>query len=461
MAVSVDEVLRARYPPIEAYMPGRLQVSTIHNLYFEQSGNPRGQPVVFVHGGPGGGTSDNDRRFFDPSFYRIVIFDQRGAGKSTPMGSLEENTTWDLVSDMEVLRQHLGINKWVVFGGSWGSTLALAYAETNPDRVEALILRGIFTVRKEEIDFFYQSGASYIFPDYWEEYRDAIPPAERGDFVTAYYKRLTGSNRAEQVRCAKAWSKWEGATSKLYVDHELLKKFEKDEFALTFARIEAHYFFHHGFFDYDGQLIAEANKIRHIPTTIVQGRYDMVCPIKTCWDLHRAFPEAELIIIDDNGHSALEPGISAELVKACDRVRDMLKKRAYSAPTSSEVVTTPRRTSLGGPGSRRASGPSTPVISQPLSPTATSPTYNAASAYSPMSPGGTSRGHTSQGRVDPASMPTAGVRMDSLTHPDIRYHQRRDPNLQTQSPEGSNIPNALHKKPLQPPGGRSSNIIFG
>jgi proline iminopeptidase len=312
--------MRQLYPAIEPYNVSSLKDSPVHTLYFEESGNPAGQPVVFVHGGPGGGTDPGFRRFFDPAHYRIILLDQRGSGKSTPHAWLEENTTWDLVSDMEKLRTHLGLERWMVFGGSWGSTLSLAYAETHPERVTHLVLRGIFLLRKSEIDWFYQFGASEIFPDYWEEYLKPIPVEERGDMVRAYYRRLTSTSRHEQVTAAKAWSIWEGSTSKLRVDPDLVGKFANDDFALAFARIECHYFVNNGFME-DGQLLRDVHKIRHIPTVIVQGRYDIVCPARSAWDLHRAFPEAELIISPTSGHSQMEPENAAALVEATDRFR--------------------------------------------------------------------------------------------------------------------------------------------
>eukprot|EP01138_Halocafeteria_seosinensis_P015241 gb/GECG01015556.1/.p1 GENE.gb/GECG01015556.1/~~gb/GECG01015556.1/.p1 ORF type:complete len:405 (+),score=49.78 gb/GECG01015556.1/:1-1215(+) len=318
-SASGESGLRDLYPEIEPYKTGTLKVDDVHEIYYELSGNPSGKPILFVHGGPGGGTAPSNRRFFDPELYNIILFDQRGCGKSKPHASLHNNTTWHLVSDMEKLRETLGIEKWTLFGGSWGSTLSLAYAETHPDRVTELILRGIFTLRKSEIDWFYQEGASHIYPDAWEQYRDAIPEAEREDMVKAYYQRLTSSDPEVQKSAAKAWSVWEGATSKLYTDPGFLGKFQDDEFSLAFARIECHFFSNTGFFDSDAWLLENVDKIRHIPTVIVQGRYDLVCPMRTAWDLHRAFPEAEFTIIQDAGHSAMEPGTRSELIKACDK----------------------------------------------------------------------------------------------------------------------------------------------
>ncbi len=308
-----------QYPAIEPFRIGRLRVSALHELYFEESGNPQGKPVVFVHGGPGGGTDASQRRFFDPERYRIVLFDQRGCGKSTPHACLEENTTWDLVADMEALRQHLGIQRWQVFGGSWGSTLALAYAQTHPDVVTELVLRGIFLLRKQEIDWFYQFGASEIFPDAWEAYRDAIPPEERHDFLSAYYKRLTSENTEVRLNAARAWSVWEGRTSKLIPEPASIARFDGAEFALAFARIECHYFTNKGFFDRDDFLLQGIDRIRHIPATIVHGRYDVVCPLTSAWELQKKWPEAELIIVPDAGHAASEPGNCRALVAATDR----------------------------------------------------------------------------------------------------------------------------------------------
>ncbi len=309
---------RALYPSKEPYNSGLLRVSDVHEIYFEESGNPNGKPAVFVHGGPGGGTDPSQRGFFNPDVYRIILFDQRGCGKSLPYASLVDNTTWDLVEDMEKLRKHLKIERWQVFGGSWGSTLALAYAETHPEAVTELVLRGIFLVRQQEIDWFYQRGASAIFPDAWEHYLNAIPEAERGDLVAAYHKRLTSTDAAVQVAAAKAWSIWEGSTSKLHNDPKFVERYADGTFALAFARIECHYFVNKGFMT-EGQLLANVDKIRHIPTVIVQGRYDVVCPIESAWALYRAMPEADLVIVPDAGHSAKEPGNMSALIDATDR----------------------------------------------------------------------------------------------------------------------------------------------
>lgn len=312
------EERRVLYPPVEAYRTGTLRVDGTHELYFEESGNPQGKPVVFLHGGPGGGTKPKGRQFFDPTKYRIILFDQRGSGKSTPHASLENNTTWHLVADIERLRSELGIDRWVVFGGSWGSTLALAYAETHPERVKGLVLRGIFTLRKKEIDWYYQGGASFIFPDKWDVYENAIPVEERDDFVSAYRKRLTSTDEAECLAAATAWTTWECSTSELFPDDDHAAQGDDPHFALAFARIENHYFFNKGFFKLDDQILRNVNLIRHIPTVIVQGRYDVVCPPCTACDLKKVFPEARLEIVPDAGHSGFEPGIVSELVKATD-----------------------------------------------------------------------------------------------------------------------------------------------
>jgi len=312
---------RTLYPALEPFDAGRLRVSELHELYYEQSGNPQGKPVVFVHGGPGGGTEPRMRRFFDPAAYRIILFDQRGCGRSTPHAELRENTTWDLVADMERLRNHLAIDRWQVFGGSWGSTLALAYAETHPERVTELVLRGIFLVRKQEIDWFYQRGASALFPDAWEGYLAPIPEAERGDLLHAYYARLTGDDPAVRQEAARAWSVWEGSTSTLFTDPGLIAKTAGDAFSLAFARIECHYFVNQCWFPNDGALLEGVSKIRHIPAVIVQGRYDVVCPLESAWALHRAWPEANLVIVPDAGHSAMEAGNTDALVRATDAFR--------------------------------------------------------------------------------------------------------------------------------------------
>jgi proline iminopeptidase len=314
------------YPPIAPYGTGHLPVSALHTLYYEQSGNPHGQPVVVLHGGPGGGSRPLYRQYFDPAQWRIVQFDQRGCGKSTPHAELQENTTWDLVADIERLRSHLNIDQWVVFGGSWGSTLALAYSQTQPDRCRGLILRGIFLLRRQEILWFYQAGCDQIFPDAWEAYLAPIPPAERHDLLAAYYTRLTSPDPAIQQTAARAWSVWEASTSRLIPDTDLQAQFAVDDFAIAFARIECHYFTHRGFFERDDQLLANCDRIRHLPTVIVQGRYDVVCPMASAWALHKALPQAQLIIVPDAGHAMIEPGITTALVDASDRFAQMGKR---------------------------------------------------------------------------------------------------------------------------------------
>jgi proline iminopeptidase len=298
-----------------------LRVSDVHELRFEECGNPHGKPAVFLHGGPGGGIEPNHRRFFDPAAYRVVLFDQRGCGKSTPHASLVDNTTWDLVADIERLREHLGIERWLVFGGSWGSTLALAYAETHPERVTELVLRGIFLIRDQEIAWFYQRGTSALFPDAWEKYVDAIPEAERGDFVRAYHARLTSDDPEVRLRAARAWSVWEGTTSCLLPNPALVEKSAADAFAVAFARIECHYFMHGAWLGPPRDLLSNVGRIRHIPGVIVQGRYDVVCPMESAWALHRAWPEARLRVVPDAGHAASEPGTLHELVEATDAFR--------------------------------------------------------------------------------------------------------------------------------------------
>jgi proline iminopeptidase len=307
------------YPEIEPYDTGMLEVSPLHTIAYEQSGNPAGKPVVFLHGGPGGGSSPAQRRFFHPGRYRIVNFDQRGCGKSTPAASLEDNTTWHLVADIERLRTHLGIERWQVFGGSWGSTLALAYAQKHPERVTELILRGIFLLRRQELEWFYQRGASALYPDVWEPYWAHIPESERHDMIAAYHRRLTSPDRDVRVAAAKLWAGWEGATSKLIPDPALKGHYEEDEFALAFARIEAHYFQNRGFLETEDQLLRDVPRIRHIPAVIVQGRYDVVCPAESAWALHRAWPEADFQITADSGHSAFDAPNHRALVAATDR----------------------------------------------------------------------------------------------------------------------------------------------
>ncbi|WP_201023745.1 prolyl aminopeptidase [Leucobacter sp. G161] len=316
--------LRTLYPEIEPYDHGMLAVGDGHEIYWEVCGNPNGKPAVFLHGGPGGGLAPDYRRYFDPEIYRVVLFEQRGCGRSTPHASdpaadLSTNTTWHLVADIERLREHLGIDTWLVFGGSWGSTLSLAYAQTHTDRVTGLVLRGIFTLRKSEIDWFYQDGASHIFPDVWEEYLSVIPEAERGDLVAAYNRRLSDPDPAVHVPAGVAWTVWENSTVRLIPNEDVIAEARADvASAVAFARIENHFFSHGGWFE-DGQLIADAGKLAEIPGVIVQGRYDVCTPARSAWDLHRTWPEATLEMIGDAGHASSEPGIVDALVRATDR----------------------------------------------------------------------------------------------------------------------------------------------
>ncbi len=305
------------YPPIEPYRQGTLDVGDGHSLYWELCGNPDGKPAVFLHGGPGAGSSPTHRRLFDPERYNVLVFDQRGCGRSTPHASLEANTTWDLVADIERLRTMIGVERWLVFGGSWGSTLALAYAETHPERVTALILRGIFTLRRAELLWYYQEGASWLFPDKWERYLAPIPEAERGDMMVAYRRRLTGPSADARIEAARAWSLWEGETITLLPNADFSTLHADDRYALAFSRIENHYFVNGGFFE-EGQLLRDAGRLGRIPGIIVQGRYDIATPMKSAWDLHRAWPEAEFRLVPDAGHAFNEPGILAELIRATD-----------------------------------------------------------------------------------------------------------------------------------------------
>ena len=307
------------YPEIEPFDRGMLAVGDGHEMYYEQSGNPDGKPAVYVHGGPGGGSSPGQRRVFDPDKYRIILFDQRGCGRSTPFASIESNTTWHLVADMEMLREHLGINQWQVCGGSWGSTLGLSYAITHPESVTELILRGIFTLRKSEIDWYYQGGAARIFPDAWEDFIAPIPEEEREDLVSAYYRRLTSEDSATQIEAARAWSMWEGGTINLLQRPQQIANYGSERFAVAFARIECHYFINGGFMEEDGWLISNAGTLASVPTTIIQGRYDVCTPMVTAWDLHRALPSADFIVVPDAGHAYDEPGITDALVRTTDR----------------------------------------------------------------------------------------------------------------------------------------------
>ncbi|MEB3285959.1 MAG: prolyl aminopeptidase [Vampirovibrionales bacterium] len=318
----------ALYAPVEPYRSFYLKVDAIHELYVEEVGNPNGQPVVFLHGGPGGGISPSHRRLFDPAHYRIILFDQRGAGQSKPsaatdLRAFENNTTWDLVRDLEKIRSTLNIEKWIVFGGSWGSTLALAYAQAHPDKVSGLILRGIFLCTDEELAWFYQGpGVNWLFPDLWEKYIAPIPETERGNLMAAYHNRLFGPDNNEAIACAKAWSQWEAATCHLLSDALAVEEMENSQKALVFARIENHYFMHQAFLK-SNQLINDAPKIRHIPTVIIHGRYDVICPVKNAWALHQALPDAELRIISDAGHAYSEPGILNALLESTEKFKSL------------------------------------------------------------------------------------------------------------------------------------------
>lgn len=310
--------LRGFYPEIEPYETGTLDVGDGHVIYYERVGTKGAKPAVFLHGGPGGGISPKQRRVFDPARYDVLLFDQRGCGRSKPFSELEANTTWHLVADIERLREMVGVDTWLVFGGSWGSTLALAYAETHPERVSELVLRGIYTLTKAEMDWYYRFGVSEMFPDKWERFVAPIPQAERGDMLAAYRKRLTSEDAATRLAAAKAWSVWEGETITLLPEPETSTVFGQDEFALAFARIENHFFVHAGWLE-DGQLIRDAHKIRHIPGVIVHGRYDMPCPLRFAWALHKAWPEAEFHIVEGAGHAFTEPGILDQLIRATDK----------------------------------------------------------------------------------------------------------------------------------------------
>ena len=308
------------YPEISPYKTHFLPVSDLHTIYVEESGNPEGVPVIFLHGGPGGGSQPSYRQYFNPEKYRIILFDQRGCGQSTPFAELRENTTWDLVADIEKIREHLQISKWHVFGGSWGSTLALSYAIKNPSNCLSLILRGIFLLRKKEIQWFYQSGASRLFPDAWEKYISPISEDERSDFISAYYKILTGDDTEKKIEAARCWSTWEAATSKLTVDSDLIESFDEESFAEAFARIECHYFINNGFFDTDNWILENVDQLKNIPVYIVHGRYDVVCPIESAWDLKKALPQAQLTIAHQSGHSLSEPEIANHLIQITDKI---------------------------------------------------------------------------------------------------------------------------------------------
>ena len=310
--------MRGLYPEIEPFDQGHLDVGDGHYIYWERVGTPGTKPAVFLHGGPGGGFNAKHRQLFDPDLYDVIFFDQRGCGKSTPHASLEANTTWHLVADIERLREMAGFSKWMVFGGSWGSTLALAYAQIHPERVSELILRGVYTLTRAELSWYYQFGVSEMFPDKWERFIAPIPEDERGDMIAAYRKRLVGDDPDEQLRCALAWSRWEGETITLMPEPQTSDTFGEDGFALAFARIENHYFTHAGWLE-EGQLLRDAHKLADIPGVIVHGRYDMPCPARYAWQLHQAWPKAEFHLIEGAGHAFSEPGILDQLVRATER----------------------------------------------------------------------------------------------------------------------------------------------
>ncbi|MCH2356127.1 MAG: prolyl aminopeptidase [Pseudomonadales bacterium] len=312
------------YPELKPYQRHSLKVSELHELYIDEAGDPDGVPVLFIHGGPGSGCDASSRRFYDPAFYRIVTFDQRGCGRSTPHGELSDNTTHDLIADMEAIREHLGIESWVLFGGSWGSTLSLLYAQHHPQRVKALILRGIFLCRQRDFDWLYKEGANRIFPDYWEEFIKPIPQSERGDLTQAYYSRLLGDDELLRMGVAKAWSAWEGNCSKLRPSSTALAKFTKPHNALAMARIETHYFVNKGFID-ENHILNSMQSIKDIPGRIVHGRYDMVCPLDNALSLHQQWPNSELVIVRDAGHSASEPGTVDALIRVVADIAQQLK----------------------------------------------------------------------------------------------------------------------------------------
>jgi proline iminopeptidase len=320
--------MKKAFPAIRPYSTETISVTEPHRLYLEQSGNPEGIPVLFVHGGPGGGTRPIDRCFFDPDKYRIILFDQRGSGKSTPHAALDDNNTDALVADIETLREHLGIDRWVIFGGSWGSTLGLVYAQTYPECVMGLMLRGIFLCRDEDIQWFYQRGASQVFPDYWLQYEQIIPLAERGDMLGAYYTRLTGDNEFERMAAAKAWSVWEGRCATLRANESLVEHFANPHLAMAMARIEAHFFINKAFLEPD-QILNNCHRLKNIPGYIVHGRYDMVCPVNQAFDLSKAWPEAQLSIIADAGHASGEPGTTDALIRATESLAYQLNSEDF------------------------------------------------------------------------------------------------------------------------------------
>lgn len=319
----IDRAKRTKYPEIEPFDSGYLRVSDIHEIYYEQCGKPDGQPVLFVHGGPGGGCDVDDRRFFDPAHYRIILFDQRGAGRSKPHACIEENTTWHLVADMERLRSHLGVERWLLFGGSWGSTLSLVYAETHPERVTGLVVRGIFLVRQAEFDFYYLRGTPMVFAEASKIFHGLIPEDGRHDMIAAYHARITSGDPVMRKRALEAWARWEAESSSLIRDPERIKKFSTAEFAEAFAGIELHYFINKGFFEVDGQILRDAGRLKDIPGVIVHGRYDMVCPFQNALMLKEAWPGAELVIIENAGHASSEPGTTDALIRATDKFRDL------------------------------------------------------------------------------------------------------------------------------------------
>ena len=316
--------MQVLFPEIKPYKRQQLKVSDIHELYVDEAGNPDGIAVLFVHGGPGAGCDSSSRRFYDPEVYRIITFDQRGCGRSTPHGGLDENTTQDLVADMETIREHLKVEQWVLFGGSWGSTLSLLYAQQFPGRVSALILRGIFLGRQSDLDWFYKDGANRIFPDYWDEFMKAVPEAERSDLITAYYSRLTGEDELARMAAAKSWSAWEGNCSKLHPSAEVMAKITKPHNALALSRIETHYFINKCFID-ENQILKNMGIITDIPGLIIHGRYDIVCPLNNAMDLHHLWNNAELHIVRDAGHSASEPGNVNALIRATQEIAKKLE----------------------------------------------------------------------------------------------------------------------------------------
>jgi len=322
MMMITEEIL---FPFIEPYVQHSLQVDHIHTLHLEECGNPQGMPILFVHGGPGGGYSSSHRRFFDPQLYRIILFDQRGCGKSRPHACLTNNTTAHLIEDIEKIRRHLGIDQWVLFGGSWGSTLSLLYAQAYPERVLGMVLRGVFLCRDQDTHWFYQQGADRFFPDYWQDFMAPIPEDQRDHLIEAYHEVLTGENEVARMRAAEAWSVWEGRTSTLEADPELVNHFGDPFHALAMARIECHYFRHHAFIE-ENQILANCDSILQLPTTIVHGRYDMVCPVNQAFELSAKLPDADLIICDQAGHSAMELEITQQLIEATNEMFDLLEQ---------------------------------------------------------------------------------------------------------------------------------------